>query len=768
MTQRKIGALAVALSAAVGASAHGAKLTEVRPVDDEYVMIHWLDGEAEYIDNGQGPTAFIGNPDGGVVLHRYEPGIDTAAAAKADSYVLTSADDNAYAQGLKPSAAYRKMKVNGTDKGWPEAKFTLEHTIFLKLPQKLQPGKHYTLTIDPATNSDTRAKEFAFDVYSSVSEAVHVNIIGYNPDHTVMKSADLYMWLGDGGGRDYASYEGKKVTLVNAATGEKHDVGTVSFWKKNGSDYGNWDFTKANVWNCDFSSFTQVGKYRLAIEGVGCSPEFLISRDAYFEPFKTSVRGFYYMRMGEPKPTDGSPVPRQPRYIPGQDPAGFTVYMTNYGPWHPDWKKKGGDQWDNRDWSMYQDPGAPTNPNAYGGHSDAGDWDRHIGHISIIWDMLLPYVLSNGKIGEDNLQIRESGNGIPDIIDEARNEVDLWLRLRDTKGGYAAGLNNPNDKNTLMYQAGATPYCAWASAANAAMLADALRIAGKPDLVNHYRDAAIEAWKVANEEGLDQSHGIGNGQTRGRDLKMMAAAYLYNVTGDRAYEDAMAKESVATSPTADLDNDKRYNQYWATAAYLMCAKNNLQPIHYPELLANMKSAILNEAKRKNVDPSLQRPSRRSSNQVYGWFQTTQEVQALCIAHAVATEQADRDALLKAMILEADYGLGRNPLNMVQMTGLGSRHPENIFTTGRNDGVPGVHPGHTPYMNADPWGKGYMFDPKWYASKGYPEWKNWPQGEALWNAPYCFSNNEFTPQQTMRGKMVLLGYLYSLGETHGAK
>jgi endoglucanase len=106
--------------------------------------------------------------------------------------------------------------------------------------------------------------------------------------------------------------------------------------------------------------------------------------------------------------------------------------------------------------------------------------------------------------------------------------------------------------------------------------------------------------------------------------------------------------------------------------------------------------------------------------------------------------------------------------MVQMTGLGSRCVDDIYTSGRNDGTPGVHPGHTPYMNAAAWGRGYMSDPQWYASKGYPTWDKWPHGEALWHARYCFSNNEFTPQQTMRGKMCLLGYLYALGESHKAQ
>jgi endoglucanase len=248
---------------------------------------------------------------------------------------------------------------------------------------------------------------------------------------------------------------------------------------------------------------------------------------------------------------------------------------------------------------------------------------------------------------------------------------------------------------------------------------------------------------------------------------MLAAAFLYNVTGDTSYEDVIAKESVCTTSTSEIDKKDEYCQYWGTAAYLMCAKQNLHPIHHPELLANMKASVIHEAMTKNAGETEKRPSRRATDDRYGWYESIEEVQALCIAHVFATEQADKDTLLKAMILEADYGLGRNPLNMVQMTMLGSRHADDIYTTGRNDGVPGVHPGHTPYMNAIAWGKGFMADPQWYASKGYPEWKQWPYGEALWHARYCYCNNEFTPQQTMRGKMCLLGYLYSLGQPNVA-
>ena len=116
------------------------------------------------------------------------------------------------------------------------------------------------------------------------------------------------------------------------------------------------------------------------------------------------------------------------------------------------------------------------------------DWDRHAGHISIIWDMLLPYFLSNGKLSDDNLKIPESGNGIPDIIDEACYEVDFWVRLRDTKGGYSCGREQPRRATTPPCTR-RPPNPTWPGPVRpiVAMLADCFRIAGKPDLMNQYK-----------------------------------------------------------------------------------------------------------------------------------------------------------------------------------------------------------------------------------------------------------------------------------------
>ena len=72
-----------------------------------------------------------------------------------------------------------------------------------------------------------------------------------------------------------------------------------------------------------------------------------------------------------------------------------------------------------------------------------------------------------------------------------------------------------------------------------------------------------------------------------------------------------------------------------------------------------------------------------------------------LAHFVAPDSRRRE-LEDAMYAEAGWGLGRNPANIVEMTGLGSRHITDVYSTGRNDGAPGTHPGQTPFNGTETW------------------------------------------------------------------
>ena len=189
---------------------------------------------------------------------------------------------------------------------------------------------------------------------------------------------------------------------------------------------------------------------------------------------------------------------------------------------------------------------------------------------------------------------------------------------------------------------------------------------------------------------------------------------------------------------------------------------------YPDLTARMKACVIAQAKKMEAGLSAQRPSRRATEQGTGYFHTSQNVQRTLLAHRLTQDPAEKRMLLDALILEADWGLGRNPLNMIQMTTAttplaGIRSVENAYTSGRNDGTPGMHPGHTPYLNTDNWGGMIMAKPGWMAEQGYPSLDKWPRAECYYNTRWVWAHSEFTPQQTMRGKMALYGYLYALGK-----
>ena len=762
----------------ISTEALATKLVGIKVVDKDYIMVNFIDGEVNFVDDGLGSTAYTSNHD---TANNYKvvygSALDTTSAVSTANWVIKSTDDANYGTtGLNPTNCYRKSKLNGmAEMDWNSPgsdwnyEYTMEHTVYMKLPVSLTQGKTYTIEINSNTNSDTLSETINFDIFNSPSEAVHVNLVGYLSD-TSIKAVDLYIWMGDAGARDYASFVGKNVYIYNVNTSSSQLVGTVAFWKASGQDVGWFNLTMSNVWKADFTGFNTPGTYRIAIEGIGCSENFEIKKYAYFEPFRVSTLGYFYMRIGQDD-FNVVPVPRRPLYIPGVSPVSTKVYITTMQPYDPNWSTfSSGDVWDNPTaWAAYVKTGSPQDNNAYGGHSDALDWDRHLGHISNIYDMLLPYILTDGRLNDDNLGISESGNGIPDLLDEAKNEVDFWLRLRDGDG-YSHGLTNPTSSNVL-YQAGTTPIAAWANAANASMLANCFMLAGLNDLKDTYTNAAVTAYNYANglaDPMLTATQDVGNATVRGKDLKMMAAAFLYNVTGNTAYENDVNSLSNATTTTSTIASSSM-NQLWATAGYLKTKRT----VHYPTLFSRMKASLINEAKNIESNNTASWPSRRATDNSNGggYWKTSHNVQRCIVGHAVADSASDKDIFENAIVLEADWGLGRNSANIIYMTTAatnlaGKRSIENAYTTGRDDGTPGVHPGHTPYINTDDWYTGMITGkPSWMTDKCYPAYgtttTGWPKAEGYFNTRYVWAHSEFTPQQTMRGKMALYAYLYGL-------
>ena len=285
----------------------------IQVIDKDYLMLHFRDGEVRYRDDATGPSAYLGHSfaEGDDTLLVFGPRLDPAIATHAASWQVSSLDDKTFPTH-QLRVVYRKSKPMNTDHTLTSE---LDHWIFLQLPQSMRQGCSYQVNFPADLGADQTSATVKFDIWTAQSEAVHVNIMGYNPTEAV-KAADLYMWLGDGGQRDYKSFEGKKVYLYNIRTGKKQKVGTVRYWlpaTASANEAGRKNLVGTDVWNVDFNTTTP-GRYRLVVEDVGCSMDFDISQDVYYQPYRYSVRGYYYMRLGEPiDPEHVTPVPRHPR-----------------------------------------------------------------------------------------------------------------------------------------------------------------------------------------------------------------------------------------------------------------------------------------------------------------------------------------------------------------------------------------------------------------------------------------------------------------------
>ncbi|WP_304425343.1 glycoside hydrolase family 9 protein [uncultured Duncaniella sp.] len=748
------------------------RLLGVKVVDKDYLMVHFRDGEVRYRDNGTGRSAYLGHAyamgDDSLVVFGHPLDIDNVQ--NPSLWKVSSVDDKDFSVA-SPDAVWRKSKPMNTDSRLISE---LDHWIFLKLPKSMKQGCNYTVNIPRFLGADTDCATVCFDIWNATSESIHVNQIGYSTGQR-MNVADLYLWLGDGGQRDYDPWIGKSVYLYSPDTGIKKRVGAVKKWKTaEASVYeaGERNLTGSAVWSVDFPG-CPAGYYRLVVEDVGCSMDFKIAEDVYYEPFRNSVRGYYYMRLDEPVDTPRVvPVPRQPQFISSDAPDGFKIYKTDLHPWHPDWKQCGGDVWDEphfrkAEMSLFWKHRLSGNPIATGvrgGHSDAFDWDRHLAHVSNIYDMLLPFILTHGKLSDDNLGIRESGNGIPDLLDEARNEVDFFLSIRDGDG-YSQGVTNPSADWSVMFQAGCTTMAAWANAANCAVMAEAFRINGNKYLSVYYAKEAVKAFRYAERQSDQQSGDIlyvGDVGMRTRDFKQMAAAFLYNITADRRWEKILVRESCIRDNASPLfkravwnDPESGYCQLWGAAAYISCPHKR----HFPRHYENLVSSINRHADSYNVRHFALRPSRRVANDPR--HRTSENLHLVMLAPYVARDESRRELLEEVMYAEAGWGLGRNPSNTVEMTGLGQRYITDIYSTGGNDGVPGTHPGQTPFNGTETWSENNGGDARILLNRCYPSWAGWPQQESFFNQRYIWVNSEFTPRETMRGKMALLAYLYGI-------
>ena len=183
-----------------------------------------------------------------------------------------------------------------------------------------------------------------------------------------------------------------------------------------------------------------------------------------------------------------------------------------------------------------------------GGWHDAGDYGKYVGPGAVTVGHLLYTHLLFPEGCKANLNIPESGNGVPDILNEARYELEWLLKMQRedgafyhklTKARFAPFIMPEEDRETEYLM----PVSHCATAAACACLALGYRVYGKydPAFAERMLIQARRAWNWLIEHPdfvpFTNPDGVRTGQygeRTDRDDRFWAACELYASTGEES------------------------------------------------------------------------------------------------------------------------------------------------------------------------------------------------------------------------------------------
>ena len=285
--------------------------------------------------------------------------------------------------------------------------------------------------------------------------AIHVNQEGYLPRYS--KQAMVGYYAGSLGETPIPTNGGFE--LVDAVTGVQVFQGSLTPRQDTGFEYTPTPYQQ--VYQADFSSFSTPGQYRLVIPGMGGSMPFRIDEGIGMCFARAYALGLYHQRCGM---NLGLPYTRFAHAACHTNPAGVIMPSSSFG----------------FSWTTISNyavtlnlnnppQGAPflTSPredlfpfvnqgtvDVSGGHHDAGDYSKYtINSASLVHYLMFEVDSLPGVAALDNLGIPESGDGISDVMQEAKWESDFLAKMQDADGGFYF-LVYPTDRE---YESNVTP-----------------------------------------------------------------------------------------------------------------------------------------------------------------------------------------------------------------------------------------------------------------------------------------------------------------------
>lgn len=290
-------------------------------------------------------------------------------------------------------------------------------------------------------------------------------------------------------------------------------------------------------WWFDFSDYTGTGTFYV-YDPVNDerSSDFEIGENVYNEVLKSAVKMFYYNRCNMAKESPYA----ESNWVDGNN---FENALQDANCRY-----------------VYDINNAGLEKDLTGGWFDAGDYNKYITFSSSAVHQLLAAYEDNPDIFTDDWNIPESGNGIPDLLDEVKWELDWLLKMTNDDGtaiikmgsiDYAENAAAPPSANTDQRYYG--PTCTSASIAVAGMFAHAARIyddfIGLEGFVTELETKAEATWDYVEpliesdqletncDDGTIKSGDADRSVDEQKEEALAAAIYLFSHFGTSGYND---------------------------------------------------------------------------------------------------------------------------------------------------------------------------------------------------------------------------------------
>jgi endoglucanase len=492
-------------------------------------------------------------------------------------------------------------------------------------------------------------------------------------------------------------------------------------------EFNEWTVSRTNVAIADFSSVTEPGNYTISVDGIENDASFTVESNAFLDIHNAVLKAYYFNRASIELDAEYAGEWQRPEGHPDTE---VLVHPSAADALRP----------------------AGTIISAPKGWYDAGDYNKYVVNSGIsTYTLMLAYQHHADFYATTGLNIPESSNTTPDILDEIKWNLDWMAAMQDPNdGGVYHKLTTLGFSGTVMpHQATATRYVVQKGTAAtlnfAAVMAMASRIYSVfPEHQTNaqaYRSAAEHAWQwaqanpnIAYQQPSDVSTGE-YGDSKFEDERFWAAAELFLLTNNADYLSQVFDDSMGTVVGIGVPN-------WFETAAL----GYLSLLSAPDgTLSNAQVTSLRDSFISLSDQIVEQDANSAylvamTDTDFNWGSNSGALnKALLTLNAFRLTGDSKYKNTSTNLV--DYVLGRNPTDYSFVTGFGVLSPEDPHhRQSFSDSIPAPVPGFVvggPHSGQQ---DGCSYPSSLPARSYLDDWCSYSTNEVTinWNAPMVYA------------------------------